>query len=151
MWQSVMQTFLSYSDFYFSADVLDYRRLGKQRLEGRDCYVVCTEDQIEGVTDLQYYYIMKRFKNHPIVKMWTGYEECLKLYTNIIIDEWINRGYVNNIRRFDIDNRKLFCPDWLGNEAFHSSHRAALLAKNYDWYSQFGWSEEPKIDYVWII
>jgi hypothetical protein len=40
-------------------------------------------------------------------------------------------------------------PPWLGIEEFHSSHRAALLAKDYDWYSQWGWVEKPVIDYWW--
>ena len=34
-------------------------------------------------------------------------------------------------------------PTWLGDEEFHSCHRAVLLGKNYDWYKQFGWEEIP--------
>lgn len=53
-------------------------------------------------------------------------------------------------------------PEWLARddeltEAVISSHRACLLAKDFDWYSQFGWSEAPtpqdpltgKWPYVW--
>ena len=40
-------------------------------------------------------------------------------------------------------------PHWLGNEKFHSSHRANLLRKDYEYYSQFGWDENPESPYVW--
>jgi hypothetical protein len=42
-------------------------------------------------------------------------------------------------------------PVWWSNEDFYSSHRSALLYKNYGWYSQFGWKEEPKLDYIWPV
>lgn len=52
---------------------------------------------------------------------------------------------------------KKLIPPWLGNKQFHSAHRAILLAKNYDWYKQFGWAEKPaekvngKWPYVWPV
>jgi hypothetical protein len=87
--------------------------------------------------------------NHPAIRMWRSYESALKLYYNIISSEWIRRGFKHNMGMFDIDESSLILPYWLGNENFHSRHRASLLYKNYDWYKQFGWTEEPKIDYVW--
>jgi hypothetical protein len=41
-------------------------------------------------------------------------------------------------------------PLWL-NETFCSSHRAALLAKNFEYYKQFNWTETPKIEYIWTV
>ena len=41
-------------------------------------------------------------------------------------------------------------PDWLGNKKFHASHRANLLRKDYEYYSKFGWGENPKSPYVWL-
>jgi len=32
---------------------------------------------------------------------------------------------------------------WWWSGPIHSSHRAALLFKDYDYYSQFGWEEKP--------
>ena len=153
-----MQTFLPYPDFQMCADVLDHpKRLGKQRLEGRDCWVVCTEIKPDYMSEEQYHYIFKKYRHHPIVAMWKDYEEALKLYTNIIIDKWSStrstktgKLYVNNIPKFDINYDKLVYPSWLGREDIHSSHRAALLYKNYGWYSQFGWGEEPRMEYIWI-
>jgi len=36
-----------------------------------------------------------------------------------------------------------------GEEKLHSSHRAALLLKDQEWYGQFGWTEEPGMEYWW--
>jgi len=72
---------------------------------------------------------------------------ALKHYTNIIIQEWITRGYNNNMEFYDTG--KIIMPDWIGNEKFHSSHRANLLRKDYEYYSQFGWTENPEKPYVW--
>jgi len=48
-------------------------------------------------------------------------------------------------------------PDWLGRADFHAAHRAVLLAKDPEWYGQFGWPESPaeKVNgrwpYVWPV
>jgi hypothetical protein len=49
-------------------------------------------------------------------------------------------------------------PPWFGNERLHSSHRAALLYKNPEWYGRFGWKEKPavpdakgRLPYYWPI
>ena len=34
-------------------------------------------------------------------------------------------------------------------EEFYSSHRANLLRKDYEYYSQFKWKENPESPYVW--
>ena len=36
-------------------------------------------------------------------------------------------------------------PDWFNNSAIYSTYRSALLYKDYDHYSKFGWSESPII------
>ena len=130
-----MQTFLPYDTFEESAKTLDWRRLGKQRVEGMQIIKAIENPKPQG------------WKNHPIVKMWTPYVPALKQYTNIIITEWISRGYNNNMEFYDIDNVEY--PEWLGNEKFHSSHRANLLRKDFDWYSQFKWTENSESPYLW--
>jgi hypothetical protein len=116
-----MQTFMPYPSFEQSARVLDYKRLGKQRLEAKQILRI-----VSGMTpDL-------RWRNHPAVKMWIGYEEALKLYTNEMILEWVNRGYKNTMEIYDI--KDVVYPWWFGNEDFHRSHRSRLLAKNFDFY-----------------
>lgn len=40
-------------------------------------------------------------------------------------------------------------PTWLGDPAFHASHRSNLLRKDFLHYAQFGWTEPPNLEYVW--
>ena len=89
----------------------------------------------------------KGWLNHPATVMWRPYVNALKHYTNIIIDEWIKRGYNNNMKMYEYNI--ITKPHWLGKEEFHSSHRANLLRKDYEYYSQFNWSENPESPYVW--
>ena len=137
-----MNTFLPYSDFQKSAHCLDYKRLGKQRVEAWQIYLALTQENYG-------------WKNHPIVKMWKGYELALLYYGYIICQEWICRGYKDNMsKRFftEIKNfkGKLTIPNWLGNERFHASHRSNLLRKNKEYYSKFNWKESDKLPYIWI-
>ena len=131
-----MQTFLPYADFEESAKVLDYRRLGKQRVEGMQIINAIENPNPQG------------WKNHPIVIMWTPYVIALKHYTNVMIREWINQGYNNNMELENITEPIVY-PHWLGNKSFHSSHRANLLRKDYDYYHKFTWKEDPDNPYAW--
>lgn len=148
-----MQTFLPYPSFEHSAASLDYRRLGKQRLECEQILAALrAEDSMPA-----------GWTNHPATKMWKGYEDALSVYTAFCIKEWTDRGYKNNMSiLFDenwigyrgswcnnVDARKVSVPSWLGDERFHASHRAALLHKDPVFYGQFNWTEEPGLSYVW--
>lgn len=62
-----MQTFLPYADFDRCAEVLDNRRLGKQRVE--------TLQIMRALTVPGY-----AWQSHPAVLMWKGYEEALAAY-----------------------------------------------------------------------
>ena len=139
-----MQTFLPYPDFRKSLECLDYRRLGKQRVESKQII-----DTLTGVSE--------GWKNHPAVKMWSGHVEALKTYYDWNLYIWEERGYRNiKLKPF---RPCLFkhqyeilhgMPEWFGGD-IHSSHRSALLYKKFEFYSQYGWTEEPKLDYVWPI
>ena len=132
-----MQTFLPYKDFKQSLRVLDWRRLGKQRVEAHQVLNVLLER-----TDT------KGWRNHPITKMWVGYESALQLYFNVIVDEWISRGY-NNTMQYENITDKIKYPHWLGNDIFHSSHRSNLLRKDDVFYSQYMWAEAGTHPYAW--
>jgi hypothetical protein len=118
-----MQTFLPYESFMDSAKVLDYRRLNSQRREAHGIVKILTGNS-KG----------KGWVVHPAVKMWSGYDEMLKLYFNIIVKEWIDRGYVNNYEYFNIDELKLIKPWWLGDKDFHRAMRSRLIEKNESFY-----------------
>jgi len=124
-----MQTFLPVRNFKTSAKLLDYRRLGKQRVEGKQLLNALSPE-----------YTMKGWKNHPATVMWRGYENALKEYVNVMIDEWVARGYNNTMEQYKIDGPIVY-PEWLGNERIHKSHRMNLLRKDFVFYSKF-WTEE---------
>lgn len=134
-----MQTFLPYESMIDSIKCLDWRRLGKQRVEARQILNVLNPDHPK-----------RGWINHPAVKMWRGYEECLKLYMNLCIDEWISRGYKNTMLKEKISVDDLEYPSWWGGD-IHKSHRANLLRKDSEWYGQFGWTEDSTMPYYWPI
>ena len=133
-----MQTFLPYADFESTARVLDRQRLGKQRVE---CLQLLTAINVGG-----------GWSNHPAANMWRGYEQSLIDYGVVICDEWIRRGYKDTcrplIRNFRYSFKLSGPPHWLGDEAFHRSHRSNLTRKKPEHYSQF-WIEPPDLEYVW--
>jgi hypothetical protein len=116
-----------------SFKVLDYRRLGKQRVEAMQILNV-----LSGVQQT------KGWHSHPAVLMWKGYETALMMYHDDCIIEWTGRGYKNSmaLKYYDDSNGSAIgstkgypeMPWWLGDENFHRSHRARLIAKLPDFY-----------------
>jgi len=140
-----MQTFLPFPDFQHSAAVLDWRRLGKQRIEARHIAEV-----VLGLKP------KSRYSNHTAVRMWRGFGYFLCCYGIAVCLEWRSRDYKDRQLEAFFDLRDLAeslghhgSPSWFGDERFHAAHRAALLAKAPEWYGQFGWLEDPIVDYVW--
>ena len=139
-----MQTFLPYRKFDSSARVLDRARLGKQRVENLQLMKALVTG--EG-----------HWGNHPAAKMWQGYEFALMSYQRAICAEWVRRGYNDSCldktialyNQLPAQERTPRVPPWLGKKFVHSSHRANLLRKAPEWYSQFGWPEEPMDGYPW--
>jgi len=138
-----MQTFLPYPSFVASAQCLDRKRLGKQRVE-----VLQILRALSGES--------AGWRNHPAVRMWRGHQYVLAMYGASCCDEWIARGYRDTTLEkiaSHVENitEDVASPGWLGRDDFHASHRAALLFKDYAWYSQFGWTETPAMKYVWPV
>jgi hypothetical protein len=130
-----MQTFLPYSSFERSAEVLDYRRLGKQRVEAYQ--ILCA------LSDSKY-----GWQNHPAVRMWRGYEDALIAYYSVVCREWISRGYRNTMPVL-VPQTDYEIPSWLGDARFHYSHRSNLYRKNSEFYVQ--WGGIDLVDYVWPV
>lgn len=149
-----MQSFLPYPNFAESAKVLDYRRLGKQRVECKqmlhalgyaivDRQLIPTEARTTG------------WVNHPCTAMWRGYEHALAVYMAYMVSEWVSRGY-NNTMEFVEDSvgnhpDNVTMPPWMGDELVHSSHRSRLMQKAPEHYKQFGWADNPTMRYWWPI
>lgn len=157
-----MQTFLPYKNFRKSAECLDYRRLGKQRVEAWQ--ILNTNIMYKAANQLNY---KLGWVNHPAVKMWRGHELILCYYGATMCKEWIKRGYKDNLidkfKKFYDDNYKLYkfeyfqgkllpiIPKWLGHEIFHASHRSNLLRKDPVWYGKYGWIEPDTFKYYWPV
>lgn len=138
-----MQTFLPYADFRKSAEALDARRAGKQRVETLQVLNTLFNPSAKG------------WRNHPAVKMWRGHEGSLIRYGVAVCDVWIEKGYKDTCRdkilAYAAQVRHQEDPPWLGREDFHSSHRANLLRKDFEYYSRHGWAEDPTMEYVWPV
>jgi hypothetical protein len=103
--------------------------------------------------------------------MWRGHEYALYRYIEAMVDEWKRRGYKSTIGdkakatimraiQLGLISKASSNPEWLSNTSqfkqIASSHRLALLSKDYDWYSQFAWAEDKgsrpeTYDYIWPI
>ena len=138
-----MQTFLPYDDYAHSAQVLDRQRLGKQRVEAWQ--ILRTLLKLTNKLG---------WANHPAVRMWAGYEESLAHYGMAICGEWIQRGYKDSLlTQFEqySGRTRPSSPYWLGNAAFHISHRSNLLRKDMAHYGAF-WPHVPAdIAYIWPV
>lgn len=153
-----MITFLPSPSFRESAGLLDNKRLGNQRVEARMI--------LRWLRDPQRY---ARQQAAGYTAMWRGFERALGLYYNEVCAEFARRGG-RNVECTPEDDGWIFreggvaggaagedadasrpppMPPWLGDERLHASHRAALLAKDLQWYGQHGWGEEPRVEYLW--
>lgn len=136
-----MQTFLPLPNFYASARVLDYRRLGKQRVEAKQLINVVTAWTKDPSVKMAWI-------NHPAAVMWRRYLPALKLYANVMIEEWSRRGYKNTMLYYDVD-AVFKIPPWLGDDRLHASHRSNLLRKDPYFYGVYGWEERSDLEYFW--
>ncbi|WP_129843216.1 MSMEG_6728 family protein [Streptomyces sp. RFCAC02] len=150
-----MQTFLPYPGFAASAAVLDPRRLGKQRVEALQV--------LRGLTVPGY-----GWRNHPAVRMWTGYREALVRYGLEVCAVWSAAGRADTCaaslvtgfgaagggRGGAVRGQEELAaagevPPWLGDEAFHRSHRSALVRKDPGFYGGLFPGVPDDLPYVW--
>ena len=131
-----MQTFLPLPDFRESAKVLDYKRLGKQRVEAYQIMRV-----LHGET--------KGWRNHPAVLMWRDYLPALYEYGRIVCVEWRERGYTDNMyNRFP--QEAVVLPRWLGDMRLHNSHQANLVRKYPEHYRIHFPTIDETLPYFWV-
>ncbi|MFI8255223.1 MSMEG_6728 family protein [Streptomyces filamentosus] len=148
-----MQTFLPYESFSASAAVLDPKRLGKQRVEALQVF--------RGLTVPTY-----GWRRHPAVRMWAGYEEALVRYGLDVCAAWTGQGWADTCAVTLLDDYRAWrppgtvreqaelarageLPPWLGNPAFHRSHRSALVRKDPAHYRGRFPDVPDDLPYVW--
>ena len=148
-----MQTFMQQTDsFERIAAELDNKRLHKQTLEGWQCLLALTKLNPAGE-----FRDPKGWVNHPVAHMWRGHEAMLVSYLAATYFEWRKRGYKSTmipkiegtlVRALELGriSDELTFPYWFKDkdvyEQIASTHRIALLRKEYEWYSQFNWPED---------
>jgi hypothetical protein len=140
-----MQTFLPYRSFVASAQVLDNRRLGKQRVECKQILLA-----IERGKGAAWY-------NHPCTQMWLPHRRLLCAYACVICLEWRKRGYRDSLYAYFVDYLDRLCqedviegqPWWLGDKRFHDAYKALLLFKDPAYYRKFSWNVSPREKTLW--
>lgn len=124
------------------AKLLDFKRLGKQRVEAHQIINILEGKSTGGWT------------SHPIVKMWKNDLNLLKHYHNCCVNEWMKRGYKNNMNLYeDID--EISYPWWFTWKSLQISHICSLLRKDEEYYKKIfklSKDEEKFMDfgYIWI-
>lgn len=156
-----MMTFRPYLSHEKTASVLDYKRLGKQRLEAYQIMAAMMAPltgEVGGWT------------NHPVVQMWGGrpnpyidhacgqlHLRDLLVYYHSIRDEWKRRGYKHQM------DYKVLPFEFMASRTLHleviadhplpwgraqeQAHRRILLRKDSDWYGQY-WKAKPRQEVV---
>lgn len=163
-----MQTFLPFADFDLSAQALDNKRLGKQRVETLQIMQSLFEHRLitkvgEDILAPNEWYVepilTRGWANHPAKLMWQGYEWALLQYQQAVVYEWVScRGYGDTcLAKTTALYFKFLAegydevPSWLGDEAFHLSHRSNLVKKDPDRYG-FMWPDVPdNLPYIWPV
>jgi hypothetical protein len=132
-------TFFIDSNPCVTAQYLDSRRLGKQRVEAKQIITVLEAGELG-----------KGWKNHPATQAWKDYIPALKDYYNAMIDEWITRGYNNTMEKFP-HQKDVIYPEWCSNTRIHYSHMARLIQKDPDFYNpRFNPPKEyHNFGYIW--
>jgi hypothetical protein len=146
-----VQTFLPYPDFERTAEVLDARRLGKQRVE-----VLQILNAIHRTSG--------GWVNHPATRMWRGHEAALVTYGLALIDVWTRSGRADTVRdkilphlhaepvRTQPELAALgMLPPWLGREDIHRAYRSALVRKMPEHYRPVFPDVENDLAYVWPV
>jgi Pyrimidine dimer DNA glycosylase len=147
-----LQTFLPYPDFAASAQALDPRRLGKQRVEALQV--------LRGLTEPG-----DGWRHHPAVRMWRGYEEALGTYGVTVCRAWFVRGFADTcelklreeLARVGVaaprSQAELAAagslPPWLGDPALHRSHQSRLVRKDPAFYRRLFPDVPDDLPYVW--
>lgn len=167
-----MQTFLPLPTYAESAAVLDNKRLGKQRVENLQIVkAILTGPRITERHAAMYDGGDARIGkstpwfNHPAAAMWRKNWASLLCYHEACVTEWTKRGFSDStydkMRQLVVDMGERVpsdtgqAPPFIGDDKFHSSHRAILLDKDAEYYGRNGWSETraEKVDgsypYFW--
>ena len=132
-----MQTFIPSSDYEYSAQILDNKRLNKQILEGYQIMKILSGASESGA-----------WRNHPAVLMWKGSEHSLMDYIDHMVYEadWRGIRTEKNVANLQTLKRSFshtwgkLQPIWSKPEHLNrviTTHKANLYRKDPQIYAQF--------------
>ena len=163
-----MQTFVPYPHVIQSLEVLDDKRLGKQRVEAYQIllaiYNLGPVYDDSGRNTIGFKPRESRWSNHPAVRMWRDFDCGLTAYALASCKIWTEREFRDSLHstisrlhaevhgddhRCNPMSRDIY-PDWWGNEDLHRSHRSNLLRKFPEHYAPIFEDDLPdNLEYVW--
>lgn len=142
-----MQTFLPFGSFMQTAECLDMRRLGKQRVEAKQILQCLLEEGSTG------------WSNHPIVLAWWGHEEALAVYGLYICSEWNRRGYRDTLFPWfqtyrlalrDGGSHMTEFPAWTKMSEVHMAYQRLLVWKQPEIYEEiFDFVQLKEPEFPW--
>lgn len=154
-----MQTFVPAGpDLRLGFSQLDYKRLGKQRVEAWQILNILRGVDNEGNPKAH----AGGWRNHPATKMWRGFPHGLAYYGKLCCEEWVARGYNDTLlQRFQsvIDEFEaerpwasgthVIWPPWLFDDCVAETHRSNLIRKDSEHYG-LRWPDTPAdMEYIW--
>jgi len=155
-----LQTFVPYADFTRSADLLDDKRLGKQRVETLQIVQVLVRLRWNNAVGEIEEFTPRGWTNHPAVLMWQGYEAALLKYQRHVCEVWTSRGFKDTcypktlglIRRWNGGTLPAYVdPPWRGDEQLHRSHQSNLIRKDAAVYGPMFPGVSADEPYVWPV
>lgn len=131
---------------------LDYKRLGKQRVEAWQILNV-----LRGVDNDGNPKDHKGWVHHPATKMWEGHIAALALYGMRCCEEWIERGYNDTMLPRFTNVFKSFV--WYGDDPsmplflddIADSHKSNLIRKDPAFYKPLWPHMTNDLPYVWPV
>lgn len=75
--------------------------------------------------------ITTKIRINPAIDMWLGFEDALKDYINAHIENWISRGYENNMKTYIVPS-DYPRPAWTYSEAIIQNFRSTLIEREID-------------------
>jgi hypothetical protein len=154
-----MQTFLTFPDFAQSAQVLDNKRLGKQRVETLQIVLALRRVNLDGSPKTG-----RTWADHPIGRMWSvSHLPALILYQFEVTLEWAARGFkdtcwdktVNAVGGVDGEIFQQYrfgkdiMPWWVGQDGFHRAHQSNLVRKDPVFYTPLFPDVPNNLAYHW--
>ena len=147
----MVNTFLPFQDVRASAEALDRRRLGKQRVEAYQIWLVLgrAEAAYPPYDDLgdapwaakrawateaarrHHAHTGRRlgWATHPAVVLWIGHRDALAAYYNTMCDVWAERGGRNVLLKPLPAPAEPCWPAWTADARVHNAFRWQLLRK----------------------